>query len=137
MDSRASTSTSTRAGKAKTRLIETKHGARVSLSPRSSPFATFRPSPLGPKPPRAPPPGDQGGHTQKRSPFPASQPLRPFPSIAQPLGNPRAPPPDGREPGGPAKENVQRGPKTLEISSKWRGGFLVLGMTQAEFSRRD
>jgi len=38
---------------------------------------------------------------------------------------------------GGAAGGGKRPQKTIELSSKWKGGFFVLGMTQAEFSRRD
>ena len=118
-------------------------GALVS----SPSFAAFRPSPLNP----AAMSSGVKPVFQKRDPaFPASRPLRPFPSVIRAITN--AKPIEPIEPS--ARVNVhddvptlggqggtitggKRPPKTIEISSKWRGGFFVLGMTQAEFSRRD
>ncbi|KAF8591977.1 hypothetical protein K439DRAFT_1325333 [Ramaria rubella] len=111
----------------------------LTLSPTSS-FATFRPSPLNPqsisndKSSVIPP--------KRSSSFPASRPLRPFPSVARSITNPvpgagvhvRE---DGCLPKHGGESSVKKPPKTIEISSKWKGGFFVLGMTQAEFSRKD
>ncbi|KIJ45751.1 hypothetical protein M422DRAFT_46779 [Sphaerobolus stellatus SS14] len=110
---------------------------RLTLSSASS-STTFRPSPLNPLSPTI-----QREATltqQKRNSFPASRPLRPFPSIAH-----STPKFVSSGSGVAASESspsstlssIKRGPKTIELSSKWKGGFIVLGMTQAEFSRQD
>jgi len=104
---------------------------RLTLSSSSS-HSTFRPSPLNPH--SAAPPADLTPKQQKRSSFPASRPLRPFPSISQSLSTTTTI--GTSEVQGDSKP-VKRSQKTLELSSKWTGGFIVLGMTQAEFSRQD
>jgi len=115
----------------------------------TSPFATFRSSPLNPTP--SPSPTDKPAFSPKRAAFPASRPLRPFPSIAQSMTSTKPIVPGVgvhvRHDRGASASNLggedgvapsgRRPQKTIEISSKWKGGFFVLGMTQAEFSRRD
>ncbi|TFY75390.1 hypothetical protein EWM64_g8623 [Hericium alpestre] len=60
--------------------------------------------------------------------FPASQRLRPFPSIAQTLS-----------PASPAGRDVKakKGPKLIEPPKGYAGGTFVLNLTQAELSRQD
>lgn len=144
LDSRASTSTIPPTQKPKPLTIDTANHSTMVSSKILSP--AFRSSPLNPA--SSPSSADRPAYLSRRSPtFPASRPLRPFPSIAQSLVSPKSPELFVRhEPLSPKREDGNaavtgtrspKSPKTIEISSKWKGGFFVLGMTQQEFSRRD
>ena len=138
----SSTSTITVTPKSKAHSIDSSSSSvmaskRIVFVPSSQPstHTAFRPSPLNPTSP-----GESTPKQHKRSSFPASRPLRPFPSISQSLSTTKmvssgtSPSGAGEAESKPVKPRAQ---KPIELSSKWTGGFIVLGMTQAEFSRQD
>ncbi|KZT43924.1 hypothetical protein SISSUDRAFT_511779 [Sistotremastrum suecicum HHB10207 ss-3] len=75
---------------------------------------------------------------QRAPSFPASRPLRPFPSIAASIQT-RTTSKSGStlmtSPGRP-KSGGARPVKLIEPSKHFNGGFFVLNLTQAEFSRQ-
>ncbi|EPQ60950.1 hypothetical protein GLOTRDRAFT_53559 [Gloeophyllum trabeum ATCC 11539] len=103
--------------------------ATATMVSGSSPFNPMRTSPSLPSPLARLPQGPLGPHNRptpsRNMTFARSRPLRPFPSVAGALSQPKT-----------GQSGLKGAVKLIEPSKKFQGTF-TLNLTQAELSRQD